>query len=130
MGVLARVVLHCAFEGVLPLAAYCTTNTNALGGIMTNRLLRGSMAFVVVLSLVSLVAIVTSSDSLSALQANSFVDDDGNIHEANIEYIAEAGVTKGCNPPSEHELLPIGNGDTRTDGGVSRPRFDVAADLS
>ncbi len=66
---------------------------------MTNRLLRGSMAFVVVLSLVSLVAIVTSSDSLSALQTNTFVDDDGNIHEANIEYIAEAGVTKGCNPP-------------------------------
>ncbi len=106
---MARLVLHCAIVGsAAALAAYCTTNTNALGGIMTNRLLRGSMAFVVVLSLVSLVAIVTSSDSLSALAANTFVDDDGNIHEANIEYIAAAGVTKGCNPPANTNYCPSG----------------------
>ena len=28
----------------------------------------------------------------------SFCDDDGNVHEAGIETIAEAGVTKGCRP--------------------------------
>lgn len=66
------------------------------------------MAFVVVLSLVSLVAIVTSSASLSALAVNTFVDDDGNIHEANIEYIAAAGVTKGCNPPANTNYCPSG----------------------
>lgn len=30
---------------------------------------------------------------------DKFTDDDGNIHEANIDKIAEAGITKGCNPP-------------------------------
>ena len=110
MGVASRLVLHCAAEGAaVALAANCTNqNTNALGGIVTNRLLRGSMAFVVVLSLVSLVAIVTSSDSLSALATNTFVDDDGNIHEANIEYIAAAGVTRGCNPPANTNYCPSG----------------------
>jgi hypothetical protein len=28
-----------------------------------------------------------------------FVDDNGNIHEANIEAIADRGITRGCNPP-------------------------------
>ncbi len=35
-----------------------------------------------------------------------FRDDDGNIHEFNIEAIAEAGVTKGCNPPYNDDYCP------------------------
>jgi len=36
----------------------------------------------------------------------SFVDDDGNVHEASIEAIAEAGVTRGCNPPVNDRFCP------------------------
>jgi len=35
-----------------------------------------------------------------------FVDDDGNIHEANIEAIAAAGITNGCNPPLDNRYCP------------------------
>jgi S-layer homology domain len=36
----------------------------------------------------------------------TFVDDDGNIHEGNIEAIAATGVTKGCNPPANNRYCP------------------------
>ncbi len=36
----------------------------------------------------------------------SFVDDDGTTHEANIEAIAAAGITKGCNPPVNDRYCP------------------------
>ncbi len=35
-----------------------------------------------------------------------FRDDDGNIHESNIERIAVSGVTKGCNPPFNDDYCP------------------------
>jgi len=37
---------------------------------------------------------------------NTFVDDDGNIHESAIEAIAAAGITKGCNPPTNDKYCP------------------------
>lgn len=36
----------------------------------------------------------------------SFIDDDGNVHEGGIEAIAEAGITTGCNPPSNNRYCP------------------------
>jgi hypothetical protein len=36
----------------------------------------------------------------------TFVDDNGNVHEANIEAIAAAGITKGCNPPTNNRYCP------------------------
>ena len=36
----------------------------------------------------------------------SFTDDDGNIHEGNIEAIAAKGITKGCNPPFNDRFCP------------------------
>lgn len=36
-----------------------------------------------------------------AIAAGTFVDDDGNPHEANIEIIAAAGITEGCNPTGD-----------------------------
>jgi hypothetical protein len=36
----------------------------------------------------------------------TFRDDDGNIHEAAIEAIAAAGITKGCNPPVNDRYCP------------------------
>ena len=35
-----------------------------------------------------------------------FVDDDGSVHEANIEVLAAAGITVGCNPPDNDEFCP------------------------
>ena len=36
----------------------------------------------------------------------TFTDDDGNVHEGNIEAIAAAGITKGCNPPANDLYCP------------------------
>jgi len=36
----------------------------------------------------------------------TFVDDNGNPHEPNIEAIAAAGITKGCNPPANDYFCP------------------------
>ena len=36
----------------------------------------------------------------------TFIDDDGNTHEGNIEAIAAEGITKGCNPPSNTRYCP------------------------
>ncbi|HEX2153013.1 MAG TPA: GerMN domain-containing protein [Acidimicrobiia bacterium] len=36
----------------------------------------------------------------------TFVDDDGNIHEGNIEAIAAEAITRGCNPPENDRYCP------------------------
>jgi hypothetical protein len=36
----------------------------------------------------------------------TFTDDDGNTHEADIETIAAADITRGCNPPDNDEYCP------------------------
>jgi hypothetical protein len=46
------------------------------------------------------------------LPGGSFTDDDGNIHEGNIEAIAAYGITRGCNPPINDMYCP-GNSVTR-----------------
>jgi hypothetical protein len=35
-----------------------------------------------------------------------FWDDDGDIHESNIDYIASLGTTRGCNPPYNDKFCP------------------------
>lgn len=35
-----------------------------------------------------------------------FVDDDGSVHEANINAIAAAGIARGCNPPTNDRFCP------------------------
>jgi hypothetical protein len=37
---------------------------------------------------------------------NSFIDDDGSIFEADIAKLAAAGITKGCNPPTNNRFCP------------------------
>jgi hypothetical protein len=44
--------------------------------------------------------------SLAASAAGTFSDDDGNVHEANIEAIAAEGITRGCNPPVNDLYCP------------------------
>jgi len=39
----------------------------------------------------------------------TFVDDDGSIHEGNIEAIAAKGITRGCNPPVNDRYCPGSN---------------------
>src|SRR3970040_926010 len=36
----------------------------------------------------------------------TFIDDDGNVHEGGIEAIAAAGITTGCNPPTNNRYCP------------------------
>jgi hypothetical protein len=36
----------------------------------------------------------------------SFLDDDGNVHEGNIEAIAAVNITRGCNPPVNDRFCP------------------------
>jgi hypothetical protein len=62
-----------------------------------------------------------------ARAAGTFVDDDGNPHEPNIEIIAAAGITQGCNPPANDRYCP---GDPVTRGQMAaflRRAFDIPA---
>ena len=44
---------------------------------------------------------------VAAIAAGGFTDvDDGNVFGADIQWLADAGVTKGCNPPSNTEFCP------------------------
>jgi hypothetical protein len=43
------------------------------------------------------------------LVEDRFQDDDGNVHEENIDIIAAAGITLGCNPPDNTEYCPERN---------------------
>ena len=38
--------------------------------------------------------------------AGAFIDDDGSVHEPNINAIKEAGITRGCNPPANTLFCP------------------------
>ena len=43
-------------------------------------------------------------DAVSA--GGTFVDDDDSVFEADIEWLASEGITKGCNPPVNDEFCP------------------------
>ena len=43
---------------------------------------------------------------LSAQGSVDFIDDDGSVFEADIEKLATAGITYGCNPPSNNRFCP------------------------
>ena len=38
--------------------------------------------------------------------AGAFIDDDGSVHEPNINAIEAAGITRGCNPPANTLFCP------------------------
>lgn len=48
--------------------------------------------------------VVDSIDGLGPQGA--FIDDDSSVHEANIDLVARADVTRGCNPPDNTEFCP------------------------
>lgn len=51
------------------------------------------------------------------LTGNHFVDDDGSVHEPDIDRMAAEGVTHGCNPPVNHRFCP-GQRLTREQGAA------------
>jgi hypothetical protein len=44
--------------------------------------------------------------ALTERSGDAFVDDDGSVFEADIELLATAGITKGCNPPANNRFCP------------------------
>ena len=63
------------------------------------------------LGLITIKVVAAATDSFSVKVTDSrlgfrFTDDDGNEHEANIEAIASAGITTGCNPPINDRYCP------------------------
>ena len=57
---------------------------------------------------VGIASVAGLNATATAQTVNTFTDDDGNIHESNIEFIAALGVTKGCNPPTNDLYCPSG----------------------
>ena len=41
-----------------------------------------------------------------AMASGAFIDDDGSLHEADIDFIASLGITLGCNPPTNNRYCP------------------------
>ena len=57
----------------------------------------------------SALGVASPADAGILAAKGTFSDDDGNIHEGNIEAIARAGITKGCNPPANDRFCPDRN---------------------
>jgi hypothetical protein len=53
-----------------------------------------------------LVVLLTMGALTAVAATGSFVDDDDSVHQADIEAIAAAGITKGCNPPANDRFCP------------------------
>ncbi len=68
-----------------------------------------------VLLMVSILSIPLAASGTTA-PGGTFIDDNGNTHEAGIEAIAEAGITLGCNPPLNTRYCPR---DTVTRGEMA-----------
>lgn len=52
------------------------------------------------------VGVLVAISSSVAVAGPAFTDDDHSVHQADIEYIAARGITKGCNPPSSTRFCP------------------------
>ncbi len=75
---------------------------------------RGAAALSLVVALASMVVVPWALAQTGA--SGSFIDDDGNTHESQIEAIALVGITKGCNPPVNDLYCP---GDEVTRGQMA-----------
>ena len=62
--------------------------------------------FVSSIALVLLGGVIGIAYGQTLPPGGTFIDDDGNIHEGNIEAIAAVGITKGCNPPANDMFCP------------------------
>ena len=65
------------------------------------------VATLVVVVAAAVTTMVLSNDPAAAAEGESrFVDDDWSVHEPNINAIAAAGITLGCNPPANDRYCP------------------------
>lgn len=55
---------------------------------------------------IALVAAAVPAGAADLPPGGSFLDDDSSVHEGDIEALAAAGITKGCNPPWNDEFCP------------------------
>lgn len=69
-----------------------------------NRARSLSLVLVFVGAVVIVIAGIAFADGLPP--GGTFTDDNGNIHEGNIEAIAADGITRGCNPPANTLYCP------------------------
>ena len=79
----------------------------------------GRMARVLCVSGLALAVVLSTFTIALAAElppGGTFTDDDGNTHESNIEAIAAAGITLGCNPPDNDMFCP---GDSVTRGQMA-----------
>jgi hypothetical protein len=53
-------------------------------------------------------AFIVRAIGLPATDVDYFTDDDGHVLEGAINRLAEAGITKGCNPPTNDHFCPQG----------------------
>ena len=65
----------------------------------TDNVTRGQMAAFLVRAL----------ELTDAGAGNLFTDDDGSVFEADIDKLATAGITRGCNPPTNDQFCPTDN---------------------
>ncbi|MEA2001883.1 MAG: VanW family protein [Actinomycetota bacterium] len=77
-----------------------------MSGISTrlNRLALGTAA--VAALIVALPATAGAADAAELPPGGSFVDDNNSVHEGSIEALAAAGITVGCNPPTNDRFCP------------------------
>ena len=59
--------------------------------------------------LIAVVALLLMAPVAAVAAGGTFTDDDDSIFESNIEWLAGAGVTKGCNPPTNDLFCPDDN---------------------
>lgn len=50
--------------------------------------------------------LVRALDYREGARGDLFIDDDGSVHEGDIDRLATAGVTRGCNPPANDRFCP------------------------
>jgi hypothetical protein len=61
-------------------------------------------------------AFIKRAWKLPASDTDHFTDDDGSTFEGAINALADAGITKGCNPPANDRFCP---GETLTRGQMA-----------
>ena len=86
-------------------------NTNFCPGLSVDR---GAMA-----------AFLRRALNLPSTSKNYFTDDDNSVFENDINAIAEAGITKGCNPPANDHYCPNNVVDRSAMAAFLRRAFDL-----
>jgi beta-lactamase superfamily II metal-dependent hydrolase len=64
------------------------------------------LAIVAIAMALLVLSVIPAAGAGDLAPGGTFSDDDGNIHEGNIEAIAAVGITRGCNPPANDLYCP------------------------